>query len=166
MQIEGEHRIERDRAAVWAALNDSATLARCIPQCEQLTRAGEHAFDALIAASVGPVRARFQTRLALENLDPPSSYTLTGETRAGPAGYARGSAEVTLEEAGEATLLRYRAGFRVDGKFARLGSRLVAGAMRNSVDAFFACLARDVEGLPGAESGPARERPRSHDQAG
>ena len=166
MQIEGEHRIGRDRRAVWAALNDSAILARCIPHCEQLTPAGEHAFDALIAASLGPVRARFRTRLALENLDPPSGYTLTGETRAGPAGYARGSAEVTLEEAGDATLLRYRAGFRVDGKFARLGARLVAGAMRNSVDKFFTCLARDLERLPRAAAGPARERPRSHDRAG
>lgn len=159
MDISGEYRIGRSRAAVWAALNDPAILAKCIPGCDKLERTEDGAFDAIIAASIGPVRARFATRLRLENLDPPASYTLTGESKSGPAGFARGSADVRLEEVDGGTLLRYRAGLRVGGKLAQVGSRLVAGATRKTADEFFACFAREVEAIPALGAGQPEAAP-------
>ena len=74
-----------------------------------------------MVAKVGPVKARFRTRIEVSNLNPPESYTLSGEGRGGAAGFASGSADVTLESAGGETVLRYTARIRPGGKIAQVG---------------------------------------------
>ena len=88
-------------------------------------------------AKIGPVKAKFDSHIELSNLEPPASYTISGEGRGGPAGFGKGSADVTLEAQGEQTVLRYVATLQVGGKLAQVGSRLVAGAARKIADSFF-----------------------------
>ncbi len=146
MELTGEHRITNSRETVWEALNDPEVLKRCIPGCESLERVSDTELRARIAAAVGPVRARFLSRIRLENLNPPESYTLVGEGKAGAAGFGRGTAEVTLSVAEDsATLLRYAADFKVGGKLAQVGSRLVLGATKKTVDDFFAQICRELD---------------------
>ena len=148
MEIKGEYQIDASREAVWDALNDPEMLQKCIPGCESLDEVGDNKFKAKVMAAIGPVRARFDTRLALENLNPPESYTLTGESKAGMAGFGRGSAEVRLQENDNGTLLTYSADFRVGGKLAQVGSRLVMGATKKTADDFFGAFSRELD--PGA----------------
>lgn len=145
MEAKGEYRIASDRQRVWTALNDPGMLQKCIPGCQALEPLGENAYQARIAASIGPVRATFDTQIRLEDLRPPASYRLVGESKAGAAGFGRGTAEVQLQEEGDGTLLQYRAEFRVGGKLAQVGSRLVLGATRKMADDFFGCLARALD---------------------
>lgn len=141
MDIEGQYRIAATREQVWAALNDPEVLRQCIPGCESLEPDGEDALKARIKAVVGPVRSTFDTRIRLEDVEPPERYTLVGEAKAGAAGFGRGTATVSLsEDAGEAvtaTLLDYRADLKLGGKLAQVGSRLVQGATRKTADEFF-----------------------------
>jgi len=148
MEIKGEYQIDSSRQAVWNALNDPEMLKKCIPGCESLEQVGENEFKAKVMAAIGPVRARFDTRLKLENLNPPESYTLTGESKAGMAGFGRGSAEVHLAENDAGTLLTYNADFKVGGKLAQVGSRLVMGATKKTADDFFGTFSRELD--PGA----------------
>jgi carbon monoxide dehydrogenase subunit G len=104
---------------------------------------------ATVMAAIGPVRARFNTKLSLENLNPPQSYTIVGESKAGVAGFGRGGADVTLTENDDGTLLTYNADFKVGGKLAQVGSRLVVGATRKMADDFFGTFSRELD--PGAE---------------
>jgi hypothetical protein len=157
LEIKGEYRIAADRETVWAALNDAAVLQKCIPGCESLQKVSDHEFTGSVMASIGPVRAKFNTRLKLENLDPPSSYTLTGESKAGAAGFGRGRAEVRLSDVDPGTLLCYTADFKVGGKLAQVGSRLVLGATRKTADDFFGCFARELDS--GAVKVAAAEAP-------
>lgn len=145
MEIKGEYRIASDRQTVWEALNNPDVLQKCIPGCEVLEKQGEHAYTGKVAAAIGPVRAKFDTRITLDNLNPPESYTLSGETKAGAAGFGRGSAEVHLTEQDGATLLTYTADFKVGGKLAQVGSRLVLGATRKTADEFFGCFSRELD---------------------
>ncbi len=145
MEIKGEYHIASDRQTVWDALNDPAVLARCIPGCESLEKQGENEYSGKVAAAIGPVRAKFDTRITLENLNPPESYTLSGETKAGAAGFGRGSAQVQLAEQDGGTLLTYTADFKVGGKLAQVGSRLVVGATRKTADEFFGCFSRELD---------------------
>lgn len=145
MEIAGEHRIKASREQVWQALNDPGILKRSIPGCEELEPGEDHAYRAKVRSSIGPVKARFNVRVSLENLDPPNSYTLSGEGQGGAAGFARGSADVVLEEDSDATVLRYSAEFRVGGKLAQVGSRLVLGATRKTADQFFSNFAEHLE---------------------
>ncbi len=144
MNITGEYLIDADREQVWKALNDPAVLERCIPGCESLEQVDANELAAVVKAAVGPVRARFNTRLTLENLNPPESYTLVGESKAGAAGFGRGSADVALESVDEGTRLTYTADFKVGGKLAQVGSRLVAGATKKTADDFFGRFAEEL----------------------
>lgn len=148
MEIKGEYQIASNREHVWLALNDSEMLKKCIPGCESLERISDTELTAVIMAAIGPVRARFNTRISLENLNPPESYTLAGESKAGAAGFGRGSADVTLTENDGGTLLAYTADFKVGGKLAQVGSRLVLGATRKTADDFFGTFSRELD--PGA----------------
>jgi len=148
MEIKGEYQIASSRETVWLALNDPEMLKKCIPGCESLEKISDTELAATVMASIGPVRARFNTRLTLENLNPPESYTLVGEGKAGAAGFGRGSADVTLTENDDGTLLSYVADFRVGGKLAQVGSRLVLGATRKIANDFFGNFSRELD--PGA----------------
>jgi len=137
MQLTGEYRIPLARQQVWEALNDPEVLKASIPGCESLERNGENGFAATVMAKVGPVKARFRGQVTLSDLDPPNSYTISGEGTGGAAGFARGGAKVRLEEDGSATVLRYEVDANVGGKLAQLGSRLIDGAARKLSDEFF-----------------------------
>ena len=93
MDITGEYRIPLARTTVWNALNDPDILGECIPGCENIERVSDTHFKAKVVAKVGPVKAGFDTEVTLSDLNPPASYTLTGEGKGGAAGFARGSAE-------------------------------------------------------------------------
>ncbi|HZD52983.1 MAG TPA: carbon monoxide dehydrogenase subunit G [Woeseiaceae bacterium] len=160
MEIKGEYRIARSRRQVWDALNDPAMLQKCIPGCESMERQAENEYRARVAAAIGPVRAKFDTRILLENLNPPESYTLTGESKAGAAGFGRGSANVRLAEDGDGTRLSYSADFRVGGRLAQVGSRLVLGATRKTADDFFGSFARELDEQAVQVTPPAEGRPR------
>ena len=149
MEIKGEYQIDSSREDVWLALNDPEMLKKCIPGCESLEKISDTELAATVMAAIGPVRARFNTKLSLENLNPPESYTLTGESKAGAAGFGRGSADVTLTENDGGTLLTYSADFRVGGKLAQVGSRLVLGATKKTADDFFGTFSRELD--PGAK---------------
>jgi hypothetical protein len=148
MEITGEYQIAASRETVWQALNDPETLRQCIPGCESLEKVSDTQLEAKVMAAIGPVRARFNTRLTLDNLNPPESYTLVGESKAGAAGFGRGTADVSLAESDGGTLLSYTADFKVGGKLAQVGSRLVLGATRKTADDFFGTFSRLLD--PGA----------------
>ena len=137
MDINGEFRVPVPRERVWEALNDPEVLKECIPGCESIERQSEREFLAVIRSRIGPVSARFDSRIELSNLVPPASYTLSGAGKGGAAGFGKGTADVKLEAQGDETLLRYEAELQVGGKLAQIGSRLVAAAARKIASDFF-----------------------------
>ncbi len=137
MELAGEQRIPAPRAAVWGALNDPEILKKCIAGCQSLTKTGDNSFSAVVQAKVGPVSAKFNGRVTLADLDPPNSYTLSGEGQGGVAGFGKGSAKVKLSDDGGVTVLTYAATAQVGGKLAQIGSRLVDGAAAKMAEDFF-----------------------------
>lgn len=141
MDLEGTAEIPASRSAVWAALNDPDVLRAAIPGCERIRQISETELEAEVVAKVGPVKAKFKGKVTLSDLDPPNSYVISGEGTGGAAGFAKGSAQVTLEDAGDGTLLRYSVNAHVGGKLAQIGSRLVDGAARKLARDFFEAFA-------------------------
>ncbi|MFO1352979.1 MAG: carbon monoxide dehydrogenase subunit G, partial [Gammaproteobacteria bacterium] len=134
----GEYRIQAPRTEVWAALNDPEILKQAIPGCEAMEKHSDTEFTAQVRTKIGPVSAKFASKITLTDLQPPQHYKLVGEGQGGVAGFAQGSADVDLTEEGAETILRYSAEFKIGGKLAQLGSRLVAGVTRKTADQFFA----------------------------
>ena len=137
MEQSGEYRIAARREDVWAALNDPDVLGACIAGCQHVNRIDDEHFDVSVKAKVGPVSATFNAELELSEINPPASYVINGNAKGGAAGFAKGSAQVALEEEAGATLLRYGVKANVGGKLAQVGSRLVDGAARKMADDFF-----------------------------
>ena len=138
MELTGLHNIPASQDVVWQMLNDPDILRQCIPGCESLLGSETEGFSAKVRIAIGPVKANFSGKVSLSNLNPPLSYTITGEGNGGVAGFASGEADVQLEKTSEnGTILTYIVKARVGGKLAQLGSRLVEGTARKLASEFF-----------------------------
>jgi carbon monoxide dehydrogenase subunit G len=138
MELTESYTLAVSQQRTWEALNDTAILRASIPGCESIEAEGENAFALSMAASVGPVKARFKGRMLLTDINAPQTYTIVFEGQGGVAGFGKGNARVTLEPDGaESTRLTYTANAEVGGKLAQIGSRLVDGAARKLAGEFF-----------------------------
>jgi hypothetical protein len=165
MDMSGERRIPAARTRVWDALNDPEMLRAAIPGCESVTRTADDAFEAKLALKIGPMAAKFGAKVKLENVNAPASYTISGEGNGGAMGFAKGGADVALEELGpEDTMLRYTVKAQVGGKMAQLGARLIDSTAKQMSDQFFdrfaAALTPPAPAEAAAPDAPATPAPR------
>ncbi|MBH60868.1 MAG: carbon monoxide dehydrogenase [Alphaproteobacteria bacterium] len=144
MDMTGEYNIPAPREKVWEALNDAEILKASVPGCETLEKVSDTEFTATVMAKVGPVRAKFNGRVTLSDMDPPNGYTISGEGQGGAAGFGKGGAKVSLSEGDGGTVLRYEANASVGGKMAQIGSRVVEGVAKKMADDFFATFVEQV----------------------
>jgi len=150
MDMTGEQIIPLPQQRVWEALNDPAILKACIPGCETMEKVSDSEYRVVMSASVGPVKARFNGKLLLSDLNPPNSYALAFEGSGGAAGFGKGSSTVTLSPADGGTRLSYTAHATVGGKLAQVGSRLIDGVARKMADDFFTKFNQAIVPAPAA----------------
>jgi carbon monoxide dehydrogenase subunit G len=137
MEMTGEQLIPVPQQRVWEGLNDPEVLKACIPGCETIEKVSDSEYRVAMTAAVGPVKAKFNGKLLLADLNPPTSYTLSFEGSGGAAGFGKGGAQVALAPEGAGTKLSYKATAQVGGKLAQVGSRLIDGVAKKMADEFF-----------------------------
>lgn len=130
MDIKGEAQIPASLKTVWAGLNSTDVLLQAIPGCESIERISENELQAKVMIKLGPVTARFSGKVSMTDIRPLEGYTLHFEGSGGAAGFAKGSAEIHLQESGGETRLTYTAKASIGGKLGQLGSRLIEGSAR------------------------------------
>lgn len=140
MQFGGQCEVAMPRKVLWERLHDPAVLSACLPGCEALEPQEDGSMKATIVSKLGPIRARFVSRLTIEDLEPFVSYRLTGSGDSGPTGTAKGQATITLRDATAGTTLNYDANVAVTGRLAQIGGRLLQGAAESFAADFFAKL--------------------------
>ena len=145
MDLTGEYIIEANRTVVWKNLNDPQILKQCIPGCETIVKSSDTEFEAEVTAKVGPVKAKFNGKVTLSEIDPPNSYVISGEGSGGAAGFAKGGARVSLSDDEAGTILTYTVDATVGGKLAQIGSRLTDAAAKKMAKDFFGAFAKLVE---------------------
>lgn len=151
MQLTDSRTIAADRATVWAALLDPEVLRACVPGCTEMAGNADDGFTATVVQKVGPVKATFKGAVTISNRVEPDRLTISGEGKGGPAGFAKGGADVGLADNGDGTTtLTYDVEAKVGGKLAQLGSRIIDGFAKKMADEFFTNFQDAVEG-PGAE---------------
>jgi carbon monoxide dehydrogenase subunit G len=138
MDMQGSRQLAVTQQQAWDALNDPEVLKACIPGCDKVEATGDNQYAVGVAVRIGPVAARFNGKIALADVNPPSSYTLNFDGQGGPAGFGKGSAKVNLAPNGAAGCeLNYSAQAQVGGKIAQVGQRLVDGVAKSMADDFF-----------------------------
>jgi len=146
MEIVGEQLIPRPQGVTWSSIIDPEVLKVCIPGCESMNKVGDNEYEMVMAAKVGPVSAKFKSKITLADVDAPNSYTLIFEGQGGVAGFAKGQANVRLSPEGEGTRLQYTAKATIGGKLAQVGSRLVDGVAKKLAENFFTKFNEHVSG--------------------
>ncbi|MDA9171215.1 carbon monoxide dehydrogenase subunit G [Alphaproteobacteria bacterium] len=138
MEMTGEYTIPAKRSEVWKALNNPDILKECIPGCTELEAIDAQHLKATVALKIGPVSAKFRGEVELSDIIEPKSYRIYGEGKGGAAGFAKGGANVDLEELDENnTVLRYKVDAKIGGKLAQLGSRLIDSTSKKLAGKFF-----------------------------
>ena len=146
MEITGEQLIPKPQRTTWDAICDPAVLKVCISGCESMEQVTPSEFQLVLAAKVGPVSAKFKSKITLANVDAPNAYTLIFEGQGGVAGFAKGQADVKLVPEGDSTRLSYAAKASIGGKLAQVGSRLVDGVAKKLATDFFTAFNKHLSG--------------------
>ncbi|MFT5969081.1 MAG: carbon monoxide dehydrogenase subunit G [Yoonia sp.] len=145
MKLTDSRTIQADVATIWAGLLNPEVLKECVPGCTEMAGSPEEGFEATVVQKVGPVKATFKGAVQLSDMIVNESLTIKGEGKGGPAGYAKGGANVRLEPKGDTTTLHYDVEANVGGKMAQLGSRIIDGFAKKMADQFFANFQDAVE---------------------
>ena len=103
MEMTGEQLIPLRQQRVWEALNDPGILKACIPGCESIEKVSDTEYKVAMTAAIGPVKAKFNGKLLLADLNPPHSYSIAFEGSGGAAGFGKGGAQVSLLPEGSST---------------------------------------------------------------
>src|ERR1700744_2334909 len=138
MQMTDSQRIPAPKQKVWEALNNPDILKQCIPGCQSLEMSASNEMTATVVLKVGPVKATFGGKVTLSDLDPPTSYRISGEGNGGIAGFAKGGAQGRPgAESPEVTILHYEVDAQIGGKLAQLGARLIDATAKRLAREFF-----------------------------
>lgn len=137
MDMQGSRALAITQQQAWEALNDPEVLKLCVPGCDKLERTADNQYTVGMALKIGPVSAKFAGKIALSDIVPPASYTLTFDGQGGVAGFGKGTSQVTLTPQGTGCELSYTVHAQVGGKVAQLGQRLIDGTAKSMAEDFF-----------------------------
>jgi carbon monoxide dehydrogenase subunit G len=144
MRLSGAATMQANPEAVYAAFNDPAVLARCLPGCEQLTEIGPSHYTMTITAGVAAIKGTYAGEVALVDGTPPSAFTLKASAAGGPGTV---SADVLMRLAPSATGgtdLTYDADAVVGGTLGGVGQRMLNGVAKKLAGQFFAAVDTDI----------------------
>jgi 2-furoyl-CoA dehydrogenase large subunit len=133
------------REKVWEALLDPEALRAVIPGCKSLEVVGPNEYRIVASVGVGPVRGTFAISAKYSDLQAPESASFAMEA-SGPLGFSSGGGAIRLDTEGEGTNVHYTYSVRLSGKIATIGGRMLDGAARVLIGAFFDALARQAGG--------------------
>lgn len=154
MELTGDILIGAPREKVWAGLNDTEILARCIPGCESMESTSPTERTARVALKMGPVRARFVGHVRMEDIRPNEGCVLRFQGSGGAAGMAKGHSNVELTDEAGGTRLRYTAQASIGGKLGQVGGRMIDAASKQMADQFFTAFNAQMVGVPAADVAP------------
>ena len=157
MDMQGNRSLAVTQQQAWEALNDPDMLKACIPGCEKFELTEPNTYAVTTAIKIGPVAARFNGRVTLSDIVPPSSYKIGFDAQGGVAGFGKGEAAVQLAPAASGCELSYTVHSTVGGKIAQLGQRLIDGAAKSTADDFFKRFEAEMQSRYGPPPAPPAE---------
>ncbi len=151
MTLEGTFTFDGPRETVWELLQDPQVLAKAMPGAQELKQTADDRFEGVMKVSIGPMNAaEFRLSVQLSDKQPPERFTMHIDSK-GTLGFARGTAQVTLDAPGSReTVMRYRSDLQIGGRIAAVGQRLLESAARMMTQKGLDALQRELAArLPG-----------------
>jgi carbon monoxide dehydrogenase subunit G len=143
MKIEGKYTLPGSPDAVWERLNDPSILVKSLPGVETLESDGPDRYRAKIQYKMGSVSGVFAGAVELLDKKPPHSMRLKTSARGGP-GFVTADGRLELAGKGQETEVQYSGDLQLGGLLAAVGSRMMEGAAKKSIDEFFQAIAASL----------------------
>lgn len=127
MIFEDTIQVDAPCARVWDFLLDPGRLAACMPGVEEVVQVDDRTFDAVIAATVGPISGKFTFRAHIVESSPPTEMRaeIDGIDSVTKSALSA-KMDMTLRPTGPATTdLAYRATVDIKGRLAILGEMVL-----------------------------------------
>jgi len=131
MTLSGTFTFRGPRALVWQLLQDPDVLVKVMPGAQRLVCVADGRYQGVMKVGLGPVTAaEFSLDVTLGDLAPPERFTMVIDSK-GTLGFARGTANVALDEEGpDRTAMHYTSELQIGGRIASVGQRVVESAAK------------------------------------
>ena len=145
MEFSGTQTLAAPIEKVWIFLMDVQNVAECAPGFQSLEVLGEEHWKAVIAAGIGPVKAKFTMDVTRPEVQEPERMVVKGRGKApGSAVELSGDMQLASLNATE-TRMDWKANVVVSGTIASVGARLLSGAVERLTTQFFNCLKQKLQ---------------------
>jgi len=129
MKVAGDYTFDGPAELVWETLLDPEVLASVLPGCEKLDLVGENEYEGELNIKIGPVQGQFVGKVKLEDIEPPTAYTMQVDGRGAP-GFVKATGHLRLDPSGARTTVSYEGDAQVGGRLASVGQRLVESSAK------------------------------------
>ena len=145
MEFSGTQTLAAPIEKVWIFLMDVQNVAECAPGFQSLEVLGEEHWKAVVAAGIGPVKAKFTMDVTRPEVQEPERMVVKGRGKApGSAVELSGDMQLASLNATE-TRMDWKASVVVSGTIASVGARLLSGAVERLTTQFFDCLKQKLQ---------------------
>ena len=139
MKVDGSFTMDAPREQVFETLQRPEALRSCLPGVEKFDELGGGRYEVVLKAGVANVRGTFTGVVTMADQRAPEFYRLSVEG-AFSGGFVRGTGDITLEEEGGKTTVKYSGDGQVGGPLASVGQRLIVPAAKMLAGQFFRCM--------------------------
>ena len=144
MQITGSHSINQPASELWKYLNNSEVLARITPGLKELEMIEEDKFNAISEIKIGPVKAKFQGELEMQDKVDGKSMVVAIKQNS-KIGNVTAAIGMKLEENEGITEVNYEGEAKMAGKLATMGQRIVGSVVSSLSKQFFVNLENEFK---------------------
>jgi uncharacterized protein len=144
MLLEGSHFIHSSPDRVFALILDPDVLSRCVPGVKSLILDGPDSYSALVEVAIGPVKGKFDGKIAITEKVAPQSMTLKVQFKSS-VGIANAVGTLKLEAETDGTRVHWAGEPQLMGMIASVGARLIGGVAKTQADLFFSKLEHEAQ---------------------
>lgn len=125
---------------LWNAVIEPSVLQKCVPGCTDMRAVGDAEYVMTLDLKVAAVGGSFKGKIALSDLSPPNSCTISVSGQ-GTLGTGTGTAKAVISDAGDnSSTISYEADGDVGGLVAGVGQRVLMGVAKHLTRQFFTAL--------------------------
>jgi carbon monoxide dehydrogenase subunit G len=141
MEIRESFVLDAPRVEVAHILVDVPVVAGCVPGVQDVERQEDGSWSAVLAAQLGPIKARFAGTVSVDESEAPERLSARGQGNdRGTGSQASVSMAATLTEQGGATAVDIVADVVIRGRLGQFGTGIIRATAQEMTKAFVACL--------------------------
>ncbi len=146
MKLEDQFVIEAPIDLVWNFFLDIPRVATCVPGVEIVDQLDEENINVTLAIKVGPIKAKFNGKVLITDLDPPHRLTARGEGRDhNTSSMVSATFSADLSDVDQTkTAVKYSIDVVIRGRLGQFGQAVIRATAKRITSVFVECVQEKV----------------------